>query len=161
MAFGAMLVAACGGTPGGAGSASAPATRSAGPAATGGPAASRSADVCDLIDRPAAEAFFGARTGIHFQSKTACRLLAGAVDLSVSVASPRSRSEYDTARAARTDAVDVPGIGEVADYSSKLSALHFLEGDTITAIQVVGGAFDAAKVRAFIEAQARFAASAR
>ena len=98
---------------------------------------------------------------MHFQSRTACRLTAGAVDLSVSVASPKSRSDYDKARAARTDAVDVAGIGDAADYSPKLSTLNFLKGDTITAIGVVGGALDPAAVRAFIEAQARFAASVR
>ena len=156
----AMLVTACGGTPGAASTPTA-AGQSVPPAASAGSAGPKSANVCDLIDRPAAETFFGAKTGVHFQSRTACRVLAGAVDLSVTVAPGKSRSDYDTARTARADAVDVSGIGDVADYSPKLSALHFFQGDTITAIQVVGGAFDPAAVRAFLEAQARFAASVR
>ena len=160
IAFSALLLAACGATPGGATTPTA-GVQSAGPAATAGSAGPRSANVCDLIDRAAAETFFGAKTGVHFQSRTACRVLAGAVDLSVTVSAGKSRTDYDTARAARTDAVDVAGIGDVADYSPKLAALHFLQGDTITAIQVVGGAFDPAAVRAFLEAQARFAASTR
>lgn len=161
MACAAVILAACGGSAGTAGSAAAPAVGSVGPSGNTGSAAPRSGDVCDLIDRPAAETFFGARTLVHFQSRTACRLTAKAVDLSVSVASPKSRSDYEKERAARADAVDVAGIGEVADYSPKLSTLNFLLGDTITAIGVVGGSFDPAAVRAFIEAQARFAASVR
>ncbi|MBM4407838.1 MAG: hypothetical protein FJ038_04370 [Chloroflexi bacterium] len=161
MAFAAVLLGACGGSAGTTGSASAP-VQSAGPAATSGSAPPRSADVCDLIDRPAAETFFGGRTVVHFQSKTACRVTAAAVDLSVTVAPDQSRGDYDKARAARADAVDVAGIGDVADYSPKLSTLTFLKGDTITAIGVVGGgAFDPAAVRAFVEAQARYAASVR
>jgi hypothetical protein len=164
LASAAVLLAACGGpaaTAGTTGTSAAPGAGGAGPSAATGSAAPRSGDVCDLLDRPAAEAFFGARIKVHFQSRTACRLTAGAVDLSVSVASPKSRADYDTERAARTDAADVTGIGEVADYSPKLSTLTFLEGDTITAIGVVGGALDPEAVRPFIEAQARYAASVR
>lgn len=160
------LLAGCGGGAGsgsagtGGGSASA-APQSAGAGGTPRPAGSGRANVCDLIDRPAAATFFALPTGIHFQSRTNCRLRAGAADLSVTVSTPQVRADYDTARAARADAVDVAGIGEVADYSAKTATLTFFKGNTITSVQLIGSGFDPAAVRAFIEAQARFADGVR
>lgn len=159
--FAAVLLVACGGSAGTAGSATGSPAASAPPSGGSRAPAPGGVDVCDLVDQAAVDAFFGARTGVHFQSSTACRFGAGAIDLSVSVASPKTRSDYDAERAKRTDTVDVAGIGEVADYWPKLSTLTFLTGDTIIAIGVIGGNFDPAAVRAFVEAQARHADSVR
>ena len=113
---------------------------------------------CELLDVPAADAYFKTTTKSQYDGTGTCVRRAGDGRLSIAVWNGQSRTYYDKYRATRGDAQALTGVGDAADYSPASNAVQFLKGNQVVTVALAGPGAVSASAKAFLVAQAKYAA---